>query len=66
MNEQVENLPAVLETQETRVRPLSQEDLPEEGMATHPSIPAWSILWTEGPGRLQPMGSQKSQMQLSN
>ena len=36
-----------------RVRSLSQEDLLEEGLATHSSIPAWRIPWTEEPGRLQ-------------
>ena len=35
-------------------------------MATHSSILAWEILWTEEPGGLQSMGSQKSQTQLSN
>ena len=38
----------------------------EEGMATHSSILAWRILWTEEPGGLQSMGSQKSQTRLSN
>ena len=33
----------------------------EEGTATHSSIPTWKIPWTEEPGRLQYMGSQKSQ-----
>ena len=42
------------------------EDPLEEGMATHPSIPAWRIPWTEEPRGLQSMGSQKSQTQLSN
>ena len=41
-----------------RVRSLGREDLLEEGMATHSSIPAWRIPWTEKPGRLQSMGSQ--------
>ena len=35
------------------------EDPPEEGMATHFSILAWRILWTEEPGRLQSMGLQR-------
>ena len=35
------------------------EDLLEEGMATHSSILAWRIPWTEEPGELQSMGSQK-------
>ena len=37
----------------------------EEGTATHSSILAWRIPWTEEPGRLQPMGWQKSQIPLS-
>ena len=47
------------------IRSLSQEDPLEKGMATHSSIPAWRIPWTEEPGELQSMGSQ-SQTQLSN
>ena len=39
-------------------RSLSQEDLLEEDMATHSSILAWEIPWTEGPGGLQSMGLQ--------
>ena len=46
--------------------PWSQKDPLEKEMATHFSILAWEILWTEEPGRLQSMGSQKSQTQLSN
>ena len=42
-----------------QVRSLGQEDPLEEGVATHSSILAWRILWTEDPGRLQSMGSQK-------
>ena len=38
---------------------LSQEDPLEEGMATHSSILAWKIPWTEEPGGLQPMGLQR-------
>ena len=45
--------------QETRVRSLGREDALEEEMATHSSILAWRIPWTEKPGRLQSMGSQK-------
>ena len=51
----VKNLPA---KQGMWVRSLSQEDPPEEGMATHSSIPAWRIPWTEEPGGLQSMGDQ--------
>ena len=45
------------ETQETWVRSL--EDLLEKEMATHSSILAWRIPWTEGPGRLQSIGLQR-------
>ena len=48
------------ETQETRVQSLGQEDPLEEGMATHSSVLAWKIPWTEEPGGLQSMGSQES------
>ena len=43
------------ETEETRVHCLGREDPLEEGMATHCSILAWRIPWTEEPGWLQPM-----------
>ena len=46
--------------QETQVQSLGQEDSLEEEMATHCSILAWEILWTEEPGRLQPMGLQRA------
>ena len=49
----------VLAMQETGVRFLSQEDPLEKGMATHPSILACRIPWTEEPGRLQSMGLQR-------
>ena len=52
----VKNSPAKLESQ---VRSLGQEDPLEGGMATHSSILAWRIPWTEEPGRLQSMGSQR-------
>ena len=45
--------------QETQVRSLGQEDTLEKEMATHSSILACRIPWTEEPGRLQFMGSQK-------
>ena len=45
--------------QDTRVQSLGQEDPLEEEMATHPSVPAWGILRTEEPGRLQSMGSER-------
>ena len=38
---------------------LAQDDPQEKGMATHSSIFAWRIPWTEEPGRLQSMGSQR-------
>ena len=59
----VKNLPAV---QETQVRSLGQEDPLEEGMATHSSILAWRIPWTEEPSGLQSIESQKSRKPLSN
>ena len=52
----VKNLPA---TQEIQVWSLGQEDLLEKGMATHSSILAWRIPWTEEPGGLQSMGLQR-------
>ena len=55
----VKNLPAMQETQEMWVWSLGQEDPLEEGMATHSSILAWRIPWTEKPGALQFMGSQR-------
>ena len=52
--------------QETQVQSLGHKSPLEEGMATHSSILAWKILWTEESGGLQFMGSQKSQTQLSD
>ena len=52
----VKNLPAV---EETRVQSLGWEDPLEKEMATHSSILAWKISWTEEPGGLQPMESQR-------
>ena len=52
----VKSLPAV---QETRVWSLGQEDPLEKEVATHSSILDWKIWWTEEPGRLQSMGSQR-------
>ena len=49
----VKNLPAVQETRETRVQPLGWEDPLEEEIATHSSILAGKIPWTEEPSRLQ-------------
>ena len=50
---------AFSEMQESSVQSLGQEDPLEEGMATHSSILAWKIPWTEGPSGLQFMGSQR-------
>ena len=55
----VKNQPAMQEPQETWVRLLCWEDPLEEGMATHSSILAWRISWTEERGGLQSMGSQR-------
>ena len=52
-----------LAMQETQVQSLGWEDPLEKGMVTHFSIIAWEIPWTEGPGRLQSMGLQKSHTQ---
>ena len=51
--------------QETRVRSLGQEEPLEKEVETHSSILAWEIPWTEEPGRLQSMGSQR-QTRLSS
>ena len=45
--------------QETQVLSLGQKDPLEKEIARHSSIPAWKIPWTEEPGRLQSMGSQR-------
>ena len=55
----VKNPPAVQETQKMWVPSLGREDPLEEGMATHSSILAWTIPWTEKPGGLHSMGSQR-------
>ena len=52
----VKNLPAM---QDTWIQSLGREDFPEKGIATHPSILAWRIPWTEEFGGLQFMGSQR-------
>ena len=59
----VKNLPTM---QEMWVRYLGREDPLEKEMATHCRILAWEITWTEEPGELQSMGSQKSWTQLRN
>ena len=48
------------ESTEIWVRSLGQEDPLEEGMATHSSIPAWRIPWTEEPGGYSPYGCKES------
>ena len=58
----VRNLPA---RHETWARSLGWEDALAKEMATHSSVLAWEILWTEEPGGPQSMGSQKSQAQLT-
>ena len=55
-SQMVMNLPAM---QETQVQPLGGEDPLEKEMATHSSILAWRIPWTEEPGGIQSMGSQR-------
>ena len=52
----VKNLPAI---QETQVQFLGREDPLEEGMAAHSSILAWRIPWTEEPGGILSIGSQR-------
>ena len=54
----VRNLPAM---QETQVGSLGQKDPLEKEMTTHSSILAWKNRWTEDPGGLESIGSQKSQ-----
>ena len=58
MAQEVKNLPAMQEIQETQVQSLGWEDPLEEEMAIHSSILAWKIPWTEEPGGLQSIGSQ--------
>ena len=58
----VKNLPAM---QETWVRFLGWEDPLEKEMAIHTSILAWRIPWTEEPGGLQSMGSQRVEYHLA-
>ena len=55
ITQMVKNLPAMWETW---VQSLGWEDPLKEGMATHSSILAWRIPWTEEPSRLQSMGSK--------
>ena len=59
MAQWVENPPAVQETQEMPVRSLGREDPLEEGMVIHSRILAWRTPWTEEPGGLQFIESQR-------
>ena len=59
MAQMVKNVPTM---QETQVRSLGWEDPLEKGMATHSSVLAWEIPWTEEPGRLQSMRLQQLDM----
>ena len=56
MVDMVKKLPAM---QDTWIQPLGQEDPLKKGMATHSSILAWRIPWTEEPGRSQSIGLQR-------
>ena len=55
-----------LAVQETQVRSLAREDPLQKEMATHSSVLAWRIPWTEEPHGLQSMGLQKNWTRLSN
>ena len=55
----VKNPPAMPEIQEVRVQSLGQEDPLEDEMASHSSILAWRILWTEEPGGLESIRLQR-------
>ena len=66
MAQQVENPPAMWETQEMWVQSLGQKDPLEEEMATHSSVLAWEIPWREEPNRLQVHGAAESWIRLSD
>ena len=55
----IKTLPTMQELRKTQVQSLSREDPLEEEMATHSGILAWRSPWTEKPGGLQSMGSQR-------
>ena len=55
----IKNQPVMQEPQETQVRSLGWEDPLEEVMATHSSIPAWRISWSEDLGKIQSIESQR-------
>jgi len=63
LTQMAKNLPAM---QETQVQSLGQEDPLEKGMATHSSILAWRIPWTEEPSKLQSMGSRRARRNLAS
>ena len=65
MQRQTLPTPAV-QMEETTVAPLGREDALEEGIATHSTILAWRIPWTEEPGGLQSTGSQRVGHDCSN
>ena len=56
VTQMIKNLPVMKETQ---IRPQDQEDSLEKGMTIHSSILVWRVLWTEEPGSLQSMESQR-------
>ena len=56
---------AYLPMQETQIRSLGQEDPLEVGLAIHSGILAWRIPWTEEPGGLQSMGSQRDTTEVT-
>ena len=56
MAQTVKNLPAM---QESQVRSLGRKDLLEKGLATHSSVLAWKIPWTEEPGSYSPWGHKE-------
>ena len=55
----IKNLPARQESQEMQIQSLGREDPLEEGMTAQSTILAWRIPWTEEPGGLQSIGSQR-------
>ena len=61
MAQAINNPPSMQETQGTQVQSLSREDPLEEKTATHSSILAWKIPWTEEPGGLQSRGLDKTE-----
>ena len=65
MAQWVKNLPAMQETQKTQVGSLGWEDHLGEGMATHSSVLALRIPWTEEPRSLQSIGSQRDMSEVT-